>query len=174
MKLRPTTLRHWLIGLFGLVGLGLFPWTIWLSASLKAHHETRHWDLAWSGFDSGLAFAFLLTAFAAWRKSPWVGALAAATGTLLITDAWFDIALESHSDEIRNAVYLAVFAELPLAALCFWIAYRTERFLALLVREALHLTPAAEGATQRDLVGVLEVTPDGQSAREAGDADPPT
>ena len=173
MKLRPTTLRHWVMALFGVIGLGLFPWTIWLSASLKAHHETRHWDLAWSGFDSGLALAFLLTAFAAWRKSPWVGALAAATGTLLITDAWFDIALESHSDEIRNAVYLAVFAELPLAALCFWIAYRTERFLSLIVEQLLHLTPAAEGPTQRDLIGVLEVTPDRQPASEARDADPP-
>jgi hypothetical protein len=136
---------------------------------LKAHHETRHWDLAWSGFDSGLALAFLLTAFAAWRRSPWVGALAAATGTLLITDAWFDIALESHADELRNAVYLAVFAELPVAVLCFWIAYRTERFLSLV----LHLASAAEGPSESDLVGVLEVTPDGQPAGEAGDTDPP-
>jgi hypothetical protein len=169
MKLRPTALRHWVIAVFGVIGLGLFPWTIWLSASLKAHHETRRWDLAWSGFDSGLALAFLLTAFAAWRRSPWVGALAAATGTLLVTDAWFDIVLESHADELRNAVYLAIFAELPLAALCFWIAYRTERFLALV----LHLAATAEGPTQGDLVGVLEVTPDRQPAGEAGDADPP-
>ena len=174
MKLRPSTLRYLVIGVFGLIGLGLFPWTIWLSASLKAHHETRHWDLAWSGFDSGLALAFLLTAFAAWRKSPWVGALAAATGTLLITDAWFDIALESHSDEIRNALYLAVFGELPGAALCFWIAYRTEHFLSLLVKEALHLAPAAEGSPEGDLVGVLEVASDGQPTGEAGDTDPPT
>ncbi|MFL5961381.1 MAG: hypothetical protein ACJ757_00610 [Gaiellaceae bacterium] len=172
MKLRPTRLRHWVIALFGVIGVGLLPWTIWLSASLKADHETRHWDLAWSGFDSGLALAFLLTAFAAWRKSPWVGALAAATGTLLVTDAWFDIVLESHADELRNAVYLAVFAELPIAALCFWIAYRTERFLALIVGEALHLTSTAEGPAQSDLVGVLEVTPDGQPARKPGDADP--
>ena len=173
MKLRPTSLRHWVIGLFGLTGLALFPWTIWLSASLKPHHETRHWDLAWSGFDSGLALAFLLTAFAAWRKSPWVGALAAATGTLLITDAWFDVVLESHSDELRNAAYLAVFAELPLAAICFWIAYRTERFLALIVEQVLHLTPSGEGATERDFIGVLEVTPDGQPAREPRHPDPP-
>jgi hypothetical protein len=169
MKLRPATLRHWVIGVFGAIGVGLFPWTIWLSASLKAHHETRHWDLAWSGFDSGLALAFLLTAFAAWRRSPWVGALAAATGTLLVTDAWFDIVLESHADELRNAVYLALFAELPLAGLCFWIAYRTERFLALV----LHLATTAERPTESDLVGVLEVTPDGEAAREASDADPP-
>jgi hypothetical protein len=172
MNLRPATLRHWVIGVFGAIGLGMLPWTIWLSASLKPHHVTERWDLAWSGFDMGLALAFLLTAFAAWRKSPWVGALAAATGTLLLTDAWFDIVLESHSEELRKAVYLAVFAELPLAVLCFWIAYRTERFLTLLVREALHLTAAAEGPTQSDLVGVLEVTPDGEPAREPRDADP--
>jgi hypothetical protein len=169
MKLRPTALRHWVIALFGAIGLGLLPWTIWLSASLKAHHETRHWDLAWSGFDSGLALAFLLTAFAAWRRSPWVGALAAATGTLLVTDAWFDIVLESHADELWNAVYLAVFAELPIAVLCFWIAYRTERFLSLV----LHLAATAESPAQRDLVGVLEVTPDRQPAGETGDPDPP-
>src|SRR6476469_2032736 len=169
MKLRPTAFRYWVIALFGVIGVSLFPWPIWRSSSLKAHHETRHWDLAWSGFDSGLALAFLLTAFAAWRRSPWVGALAAATGTLLITDAWFDIALESHSDELRNAVYLAAFAEVPVAVLCFWIAYRTERFLSLV----LPLASATEGPAESDLVGVLEVTADGQPAGKAGDTDPP-
>jgi hypothetical protein len=173
MKLRPTTLRQWVIVLFGLIGLGLFPWTIWLSSSLKPDHETQHWNLAWSGFDGALAFAFLLTALAAWRKSPWVGAAAAATGTLLVTDAWFDVVLESQADDVRNAVLLAVLAELPIAGLCFWIAYRTERFLSLLVRQALHLSPAAEGPTQGDLIGVFEVTPDGKPAGEPRDPDPP-
>ena len=173
MRVRPTTLRQLVIGLFGLIGLGLVPWTIWLSASLKPDHQTRHWDLAWGGFDIGLAFAFLLTAVAAWRKSPWVGACAAATGTLLVTDAWFDVVLESQSNEQRNAVILAVVAELPLAALCLWIAHRTERFLALIVGQVLHLTPAGEGATERDFIGVLEVTPDGQPAREPRHPDPP-
>jgi hypothetical protein len=168
---RPTRLRHWVIGVFTAIGLGMLPWTIWLSASLKPHHETDHWDLAWSGFDTGLAAAFLLTAFAAWRRSPWVGALAAATGTLLVTDAWFDVMLESHSSALWTSIYLAVFAELPIAALCFWIAYRTERFLALIVEQALHLSSAAERPTQSDLIGVLEVTPDGEAAREPGDAD---
>jgi hypothetical protein len=168
---RPTRLRHWVIAVFTAIGLGMLPWTIWLSASLKPHHETEHWDLAWSGFDTGLAIAFLLTAFAAWRRSPWVGALAAATGTLLVTDAWFDVSLESHSDELRQAIMLAVLAELPLAAVCFWIAYRTERFLSLIVEQALHLTAAAERPTESDLIGVLEVTPDGEAAREPGDAD---
>ena len=101
-------------------------------------------------------------------------ALAAATGTLLLVDAWFDIILESHADELRNAIMLAVFAEIPIALLCFWIAYRTERFLALVVDQALHLATAGESPTEGDLVGVLEVTPDGEAAGEAGDADAAT
>ena len=173
MRLRPTTLRHWVIVLFTTIGVGMLPWTIWLASSLNPHHETERWDLAWSGFDAGLALAFILTALAAWRKSPWVGACAAATGTLLVTDAWFDVVLESHSDELWNAVYLALLAELPLAALCFWIAYRTERFLALLVEQVLHLAPAAESPSQRDLIGVLEVTPDRKTAGEPRDANAP-
>jgi hypothetical protein len=165
MKLRPTTLRHWVIGVFGLIGLGLFPWTIWLSASLKAHHETRHWDLAWSGFDSGLALAFLLTAFAAWHKSPWVGALAAATGTLLITDAWFDIVLETGHARTR-AIITALIAELPMAAVCVAIALRVEGVVERAL--ALHLAASREGAPESDLVGVLEISSDGQPAREPG------
>ena len=161
---------------FGAIGLGLLPWTLWLSASLKPHHATEHWDIAWAGFDTGLAAAFVLTALAAWQRSPWVSAAAAATGTLLVADAWFDIVLESHS-EVRWAVLFAVCGELPLAAVCFWIAYRTERFLAQIVQaasvraDASHLAAPGEGAAEGDLIGVLEVTPHGQTAREPGDTD---
>src|SRR5438477_10080686 len=129
----PSPLRLWIAGLFALAGVVLLPWTIWLATSLQPHHETTQWDLAWSGFDTGLAVMFLFTALAAWRRSPWVGAFAAALGTLLIADAWFDIVLESHYDERRMAVLLALFVELPVAAVCFWIAYRTERLLARVV-----------------------------------------
>ena len=169
MSSRLTSLRRIVMVIFTLVGVGLLPWTIWLSRSLGAHHVTHRWDLAWSGFDTALALSFLLTAVAAWRRSPWVGACSAMTGTLLLTDAWFDIVLESHADELRNAVYLAVFAELPLAAVCFWIAQRTERFLAMAVEQVLHLAPAAERPAERDFIGVLEVTSDGKPAREPGD-----
>jgi hypothetical protein len=173
MLRRPSTLREWVVVVYALIGIGLLPWTLWLSQSLKPHHRTDNWDLAWSGFDTGLALLFLLTATAAYRRSPWVGALAAALGTLLVTDAWFDVILESHSDERNNAIMLAVFAELPTAAFCFWIAHRTERFLAKFVEQALHLAPAGEGPTERDFIGVLEVSTDGEPAREPRDADAP-
>ena len=169
MLRRPSSLREWVVVVFGVIGIALLPWTLWLSQSLKPHHVTDRWDLAWSGFDTGLAVLFLATAVAALRRSPWVGALSAALGTLLITDAWFDVVLESHSAERRNAILLALFAELPMAAFCFWIAYRTERFLAWKVD--LHLAPARESPAEGDLVGVLEIAPDGEAAGETRDAD---
>jgi hypothetical protein len=147
------------------VGVALLPWTIWLASSLDPNHETTRWDLAWSGFDTALAVLFLLTALAAWLRSPWVGIAAGATGTLLVTDAWFDVVLESHSDELRIAIFFAAFAELPVAALCFWIAYRSERFIAS------HLAAADERTPEGDLVGVLEVPADREPAREARHAD---
>jgi hypothetical protein len=168
---RPTSLREWVVVAFGAIGIGLLPWAVWLSTSLPAQHQSAHWDLAWLGFDIGLATCFCGTAVSAYRRSPWVGAFAAATGTLLLTDAWFDVVLESHGNEASTAIFEAVVFEVPVAALCFWIAYRTERFLAQVVEQALHLAPAGERPTQSDLVGVLEVAPDGEPAGEPRDAD---
>ena len=170
MVKRRFTLREWIIVVYGVIGLGLLPWTLYLVNSLEPHHVTDRWDLAWSGFDTALACSFLLTAFAAWRRSVWIGPLAAATATLLITDAWFDVVLESHGNEAETAVLEAVLFEVPVAALCFWIAYRTETFVSLVVGR-LHLAAAGERATESDLVGVLEVAADREPAREPRDAD---
>ncbi len=150
---------------FATIGIGLLPWTIFLAVSLNPRHETTHWDLAWSGFDTALAVMFVLTALAAWRRSPWVGITAGATGTLLVTDAWFDVILESHADELRIAIFFAAVAELPIAALCFWIAYRTEHFIES------HLTTADQRPPKSDLVGVLQIAPDGEPAGESRHAD---
>jgi predicted branched-subunit amino acid permease len=106
----------------GAVGVALVPWTIWLSSTLSPHHSTENWDLAWSGFDTGLAACFMLTAVAAWRRSTLLTACAAATGALLVADAWFDIVLESRSNDLEVSLIEAFAAELPLAGLCFWLA----------------------------------------------------
>jgi hypothetical protein len=166
------------IVIYAAVGIGLLPWTIWIGTSLSAHHVTNEWDVAWSGFDTGLALLFISTAVAAYRNSPWVGALSAATGSLLVTDAWFDVILESHADERLYSIVLAIFGELPTAILCFWIAYRTERFLAKIVEEVAaeapsHLAAAGQSPAEGDLIGVLEVASDGKPAREARDANAP-
>jgi len=155
VRFLPTTLRGWIVVVYAAIGIGLLPWTIWLSESLKPHHLVTRWDLAWSGFDTGLAVLFIATAIAAYRRSAWVGSLAAATGTVLVADAWFDIVLESHAGDLRNSIVLAIVAELPGAAMCFWIAYRAERWVTS------HLAAATESAPEGDLVRVLEIPPDG-------------
>jgi len=173
------TLRHWVVLVFAAIGLGLLPWTVWLSSSLRPQHTIDNWDVAWSAFDAALALMFLLTAIAAWRRSTWVAVFAAVTGTLLVTDAWFDVILESRADDVTLALVMAFFAELPAAALCFWIAYRTERFLAHVADSAYgktvasHLAAAGEGASEGDLVGILEIAADRKPAGKPRHPDPP-
>jgi len=172
-RFRPSTFRQWVIVAFGTVGVLLLAWTAWLSESLHPRHVTSDWDLAWAGFDTGLALLFIATATAAYRRSSWLGGLAAALGTLLVVDAWFDIVLDSHWDERRYAIMLAAFAELPAACICFWIAYRAERVHAQAVaRAGSELATPGQGAAEGDLVRVLEVPADGEPAREARHADP--
>ena len=112
----------------GLMALLLVPWTLWLTFSLPTRHLTHNYRLAWVGFDVWLAIAFAATALAALRASSWLQPLAAVTGTMLCCDAWFDIVTSASGDEQIVAVLEAVVAELPLAALCFWIVLDTTRF----------------------------------------------
>ena len=46
-------------------GLALLPWTIWLTLSLPAHHESENWRTVWAGFDTAEAAALIATALAA-------------------------------------------------------------------------------------------------------------
>ena len=126
MRLKLPIRPRWIVLIFGAIGLALLPWTVWLSTSLEPHHSTDNWDLAWSGFDSVLAGFFILTAYAGWHRRPWLPASAAATGALLVADAWFDMTLASRTSDFKEAIVEAVAGELPLAAVCFWIAFGTD------------------------------------------------
>jgi len=105
-----------------MLGVGLLPWTLWLGLSLPSRKLAEHWDLAWVGFDLVLAASLLATAFSLVRHSPLLEAFAAATGALLLADAWFDIVTASSNKERWFAVGLALAGELPLAAVCFVLA----------------------------------------------------
>ena len=158
---RPPKLIRWIAPFFLAIGVGLVPWTLWLSSSLPSHHRTDNWALAWSGFDVALAAGFVLIAVAAWRCSPWLEAFAAATGTLLLCDAWFDVLLESRGTEHTLAIAEALLAELPIAALCFWIARDAERFVA----GAMRIT-SLDGLTEPGPASPRPRTPD-RPPREA-------
>ncbi len=143
-------LYRWAPRLLALVALALVPWTLWLTFSLPSRHVTHHYDLAWIGFDVALAAAFGATAWSAVRCPRWLAPLAAATGTMLVCDAWFDVVTSSGGGERLEAVAEAVFAELPLAAICAAIAYDAERFRDRM-RQIRPPTPAARRAAARAL-----------------------
>jgi hypothetical protein len=123
MVIRPP---RWMAPLFALLAAGTIPWTVYLSLTLPDHARTHNYRLAWVGFDVLLIGAMLLTAFLAWRGRPLAGQAAGCTATMLIVDAWFDVTTSGRHD-VGMAVVLAVAVELPLAALCAWIALRVQR-----------------------------------------------
>ena len=127
-------LPRWVTPLFTLAAVVLLPWTLWLTFTLPSRFVTRHYDLAWVGFDIALAAAFAATSWAAWRSPRWLVPLAAATGTMLVCDAWFDVVTSLGGGDFFEAALEAVFVELPLAALCVFIVYDAETFLEATVR----------------------------------------
>jgi hypothetical protein len=126
-------LPRWVTLLLGLVAIGLVPWIAYLTFTLPSRHVTFHYDLAWVGFDIALMSSFAATAWAAFRGWRWLVPLAAVTGTMLVCDAWFDIATSHTGVEMWEAVAEAALAELPLAAVCAFIVYDAETFLAATV-----------------------------------------
>ena len=126
-------LPRWVVLVLGLVAVFLIPWTLYLTFTLPSRHVTLHYDVGWVGFDIALAVSFAATAWAAFRGSQWLVPLAAVTGTMLLCDAWFDIVTSRPGGEMWEAVAEAVLVELPLAALCAFIVYDAESFLAATV-----------------------------------------
>jgi hypothetical protein len=124
---------RWVTLLLVLVAVGLVPWTLYLTFVLPSRHVTLHYDLAWIGFDLALTTSFAVTAWAAFRGSQWLVPLAAVTGTMLVCDAWFDVVTSQRGGEMWEAIAEAALAELPLAALCAFIVYDAETFLAATV-----------------------------------------
>jgi hypothetical protein len=159
-------LSRWAPRLLALVALALVPWTLWLTFSLPSRHLTQHYDVAWVGFDVALALAFAATAWAALRRPRWLAPLAAATGTMLLCDAWFDVVTASGGGERLEAVLEAAFAELPLAAICAYIVYDTERFRDR-VRRLRPPAPAARGTAVRPFSeGTRAERPGGRARRD--------
>ena len=126
-------LPRWVTLLLGVVAIGLVPWVFYLTYALPSRHVTFHYDLAWVGFDIALTVSFAATAWAAFRGSQWLVPLAAVTGTMLVCDAWFDVVTSQTGGEMWEAIAEAALAELPLAALCGFIVYDAETFLAATV-----------------------------------------
>lgn len=118
-------LVRWAGPAFVLFSVILLPWSIYLGFSLPSRQLSPHYDIAWVGFDVFLMAALASTGYFALRRSAFLAITAAATATLLVVDAWFDI-MTSPRRQLPEAIILAVFIELPLAALCAWLSYHTQ------------------------------------------------
>ena len=141
------SLPRWIPPLLVLAALVLAPWTLWLTYSLPSSHVTHHYDLAWIVFDVFLLVAFAVTGVCAFRGTRWLAPAAAATGTMLLCDAWFDVVTSAGGGERLEALLEAIFVELPLAILCGWIVWDTERFLVVASRRRTGV-PAASRRTR--------------------------
>lgn len=122
----PLPAPRWIAPVFFLLAAVLLPWTVYLGFSLPDRVVSRHWDVAWVGFDVALLLALLATGWTAYRRSTWLVSAATAAATLVLCDAWFDV-LTSHGGELAAALAEAALVELPLAGLCLYIARHAER-----------------------------------------------
>jgi hypothetical protein len=121
---RAQVLPKWIEWFFIAAALVLIPWIVVLFTSSQKVAVTKHSQLTWGGFDCFLVLGFALTAYRIATRSPRGAITAAATGTMLFIDAWFDVLTSRRPIDQLTAVLMAVFAEIPCGLICFHVARR--------------------------------------------------
>jgi hypothetical protein len=108
-------------------GLGLLPWMYVLATGLPAVMAAPRWPAAWIGLDVLEAAGLIATGLLAARGDRRHALAAAATAALLVVDAWFDTMTATSTSDLGAAIAMALCPELPLAAVCCWLAMRASR-----------------------------------------------
>jgi hypothetical protein len=107
--------------------VGLAGWIAFLILTLPGRYTSTDWRTVWVGLDIAELAGFAATGWAGWHQRQIVIFLMIITGTLLMCDAWFDLALSYGSSAFFYSVLSAVLAELPLAFAMFASARRLVR-----------------------------------------------
>jgi hypothetical protein len=133
-----TKLVRWTAPLFVACAVVLLPWIVIAGLTLPERELSRNYGLAWAGYDVILLIGLVSTGVTALRRSRRLPIAAAATGALLTADAWFDVLTTPGGWGMAEAVAMSLLAELPLATICFWLAWHSQEFaehrLVLLTR----------------------------------------
>jgi hypothetical protein len=111
-------------------------WIAMLILTLPGHYTSSDWRAVWVGFDVAELTGFAATGWAAWHRRQVVIIFMIITGTLLLCDAWFDVALDYGSSGFVTSVVSAGVAELPLAFIMFASA---RRLMRVSVQTVMHL-----------------------------------
>ena len=107
--------------------LVLAAWIAILVLTLPERYTSHDWPAVWVGLDIAELACFAATAWAAWHQRQILIFLMVVTGTLLVCDAWFDLALAYGSRGFMTSLISALVVELPLAVLLFTSARRLVR-----------------------------------------------
>jgi hypothetical protein len=99
------------------------PWTIFVAVSLPRHYTAHHYWLGWFGFDVALVVVLAITGRSLMRQDVVAHRYATIAATLLVVDAWFDVLNAATTTEQLVAVAMAALVELPLAYVCWRIAW---------------------------------------------------
>jgi hypothetical protein len=128
-RLDPAQIRRRRIGIVLTIAICVFlvGWIILLMLTLPRHYTASHWRGVWVGLDIAELAAFTVTAWAAWHQRQMVIFCMVFTGTLLLSDAWFDLMLDAGTSGFTMSVVAAIFAEIPMAFFLFHAARRLVR-----------------------------------------------
>lgn len=116
--------------LFAVCGLLLVPWIGLLIEQLHGQAGKRSFNSSWVGLDVLEAVCLLTVAALLSRRHRATSPVAAATAAILCLDAWFDTMSAAPQLPYAESLAMACFAELPLAALLAWTAWRTLEWAA--------------------------------------------
>jgi hypothetical protein len=120
-------ITRWAGLIFGCCAVVLAPWIVVIALTLPSRQLSPNYDIAWAGFDVILFLAVASTAGTALRKSQHLTMAASWSSALLTTDAWFDVMTAPAGQDRIEAIVMACLVELPLAAVCVWLARHSHR-----------------------------------------------
>lgn len=115
--------------------IGLAGWIAILILTLPGRYTSSDWRAVWVGLDIAELVGFAATGWAAWHQRQVVVFFMIMTGTLLVCDAWFDLALNYGSSGFMASLLSALLAEFPLAFVMFAGARRLIRVTVQTVME---------------------------------------
>ena len=106
------------------------PWIGLLIYQLHGQAGKRSFDSSWIGLDALEAICLLTVALLLSRRHRATSPVAAAAAAILCMDAWFDMMSAAPKLPYAESLAMACFAELPLAALLAWTAWRALEWAA--------------------------------------------